>query len=231
MSPSPTLKDWEIQTWPVDANGTLGTVARKYDAENVWLENGRLHLRQMGYDMDSDEPVSVAEVHSRRNDIFHGSFRMRYEATQEPGAKGGSVAGFFFYYTSRGQHRFDWTNASVKFYQNSLLKRQILKNIPKHVCLSLTFFVAVFISNNGSPGKIMFNLWANNGSWSGPPSTKDVKVEIHYVDLYFNTTDSNDGKDDEFNKACGAARGQSGAVCLIDDTDDNIDRDCQKGWR
>jgi len=28
----------------------------------------------------------------------------------------------------------------------------------------------------------MFNLWANNGNWGGPPSAGSVKMEIHYVD-------------------------------------------------
>jgi len=42
----------------------------------------------------------------------------------------------------------------------------------------------------------MFNLWANNGSWGGPPSAGSVKMEIHYVDLHFNTTDNDDGKDE-----------------------------------
>lgn len=72
----------------------------------------------------------------------------------------------------------------------------------------------------------MINLWANNGSWSGPPSTKDVYMKIRYVSLYFNTTDSNLGKDDDFNKLCNIAK-QSGkgaeAVCVIDDTDDVVD--------
>ena len=103
--PTPHLADWGIQVWSVAANATLGTVDRKNDPENVWLEGGRLHLRQRGHALADDgsvsrQPVSVAELHSYRNDIFHGSFRMRYTVEQEAEAKGGSVAGFFFYYVS-----------------------------------------------------------------------------------------------------------------------------------
>lgn len=72
----------------------------------------------------------------------------------------------------------------------------------------------------------MINLWANNGTWSGPPSTKDVHMKVHYVNLYFNTTDSNLGNDDDFNERCKTAR-QSGrrseAVCVIDDTKHTVD--------
>lgn len=104
-SQAPQLEDWGIQTWSVAANASLGTVERKNDPKNVWLEAGQLHLRQRGHDLADDgsvgkQPVSVAELHSIRDDIFHGSFRMRYTVEQQPGSKGGSVAGFFFYYVS-----------------------------------------------------------------------------------------------------------------------------------
>lgn len=65
------------------------------------------------------------------------------------------------------------------------------------------------------PSKIMINLWANNGSWSGPPSTDDVIMAIKEVKLYYNTSTSNEGKDEVFNKKCTKAGGFANeeAIC------------------
>jgi hypothetical protein len=69
----------------------------------------------------------------------------------------------------------------------------------------------------------MINLWANNGSWSGPPSTQDVVMEIQYVNLYFNTTESEVGRDKVFRRACEKARERGEeAVCEVDDEDDDV---------
>ncbi|KAF8540723.1 hypothetical protein BDD12DRAFT_880081 [Trichophaea hybrida] len=141
----------------------------------------------MGYDMNS-EPVSAVEVHNRRNVIFHRSFRMRYEVTQEPGAKGGSVAGSFFYYNDEVESN---TEIIMKDGNDSLTAvhyaNQPAFDLDKDLFVSGAFYKE---SLDQSWAEHRFN-WTN----------ASVKVGIHYVDLYFNTTDSNDGKDDEFNKA------------------------------
>jgi hypothetical protein len=90
-----SLDDWSIQTWTIPGNSTQHTLARQNSAANIWLSpSSGLHLRQKGYTCTG--PVSVAELHSIRDDIFHGSFRARFAVRGGPGA----VAGFFFYYVS-----------------------------------------------------------------------------------------------------------------------------------
>jgi hypothetical protein len=89
-----SLPDWSIQTWTIPGNVSQHTLARQNSASNIWLSPSGLHLRQKGY--TGTGPVSVAELHSIRDDIFHGSFRARFAVHGGPGA----VAGFFFYYVS-----------------------------------------------------------------------------------------------------------------------------------
>jgi hypothetical protein len=75
----------------------------------------------------------------------------------------------------------------------------------------------------------MINLWANNGSWSGPPSTQDVVMEIRYVNLYFNTTDSEAGRDVVFRRACEEARARGEeAVCEVDDEDGDVEEEAKE---
>lgn len=67
---------------------------------SIWVKDGELRLLQKGYPINSTGPVQVAELHSRRQDFFHGSFRASYRVVTVDGAAGGAVAGFFFYYVS-----------------------------------------------------------------------------------------------------------------------------------
>ncbi|RPA97526.1 concanavalin A-like lectin/glucanase [Choiromyces venosus 120613-1] len=243
-----TLPDWEVQTWAFDADPDAGVIARQNEADNVWIENGKLHMRQKGHKKGDNGPISVAEVHSRRTDFHHGSFRAKYKVSVDKKADGGAVAGLFFYYDDEDEtdieiltkdgdkairytqhpaydnvtdsavpdatfqlqlkkswskmqeHRFDWTPSVTTFFQDNSAKQEITKNVPKH------------------GGKVMLNLWANNGTWSGPPSTKDVIMEMEYIMVYFNTTSSQSGNDEAFNSACTGAGGpKNKTVCWIND--------------
>ncbi|PUU72687.1 concanavalin A-like lectin/glucanase domain-containing protein [Tuber borchii] len=242
------LPDWDVQTWAFDADPSTGVIARQNEAENVWIKDGKLHLRQKGYKKGDKGPVSVAEIHSKRTDFNHGSFRAKYQVTVDKKADGGAVAGFFFYYddddetdieiltkdgdkairytqhpaydnvtdsaipdatfqlklkkswTKMQEHRFDWTSSVTTFFQDNSVMKEMTKNVPKH------------------EGKAMINLWANNGSWSGPPSTNDVEMKMEYILIYFNTSASQSGNDEDFNSVCKGAGGpKNGTVCWIND--------------
>jgi len=97
------LNDWEVQEWGTNATtrGTETLLAKQNDASNVWIRDGLLQMRQKAYS-DQDEadgdPVSVAEIVTRRNDILYGSFRARYRIIVEKNTNGGAVSGFFFYH-------------------------------------------------------------------------------------------------------------------------------------
>jgi len=173
---------------------------------------------------------------------------MRYRVQQDDNGKGGAVAGFFLYFndttetdielvtndglnsvcytnhpsvdtitgdvingtsfkdrlpqpwTTNQEQRFDWLPEVSRFYQENVLKQEIRKNVPTH------------------EGTIMINMWSNSGSWSGLPSTTNVTMSISYINLYYNTTASNSGTDDAFNKACAAAGGPStskNTICAV----------------
>lgn len=67
------------------------------------------------------------------------------------------------------------------------------------------------------------NIWANNGSWSGPPSTGDVIMAIRDIKLYFNTSHSHIGVDTKFNAACKRAGGwyNEEAICSPGEVEDS----------
>jgi hypothetical protein len=62
-------------------------------------------------------------------------------------------------------------------------------------------------SHNYQAGSVILNLWADGGVWSGQPSTTNVTMNLQSILVYYNTTDSNSGNDDDFNQACEAAGG------------------------
>ncbi|TGZ78529.1 concanavalin A-like lectin/glucanase [Ascodesmis nigricans] len=240
-----TLADWYTMGWRHDGGSEYHAIPRQNERSNLWVKDGVLYMRQKGHSKGSEEPVSVAEINTRRSDILYGSFRIRNKA------KGGSVAGFFVYYNDTQEsdielltsgttgsellytnhpaydpktntivpgtsfrhrvetpisefqdHRLDWTPDATHFYHNNRLTRKIEVNVPSHV------------TTNIFPPPHRINIWANNGSWSGPPATKDVTMAIKSIRLYFNTTASNAGNDTEFNAACervgGVGNGSAG---------------------
>lgn len=93
-----TIPDWIIQEYNFPADNKTGLMGRQNAMSSIWVKDGELRLLQKGYPINSTGPVQVAELHSRRQDFFHGSFRASYRVATVKGAKGGAVAGFFFYY-------------------------------------------------------------------------------------------------------------------------------------
>ncbi|KAI5279732.1 hypothetical protein KEM54_004017, partial [Ascosphaera aggregata] len=98
------------------------------------------------------------------------------------------------------RHRFDWTRNEIRFYQEQELVHTNIARVPE------------------TPGQVHLNLWADGGPWSGAPSTTDVYLLVKAITVYFNTTDSEAGKDAHFNRRCQKAGGPSTkTICL--DTD------------
>lgn len=70
------------------------------------------------------------------------------------------------------EHRFDWIEGLTTFYADNVQELEMRKNVPTHVCSQLQFCIAVkriltTCFENKQQGKIMLNVWADNGSWSG----------------------------------------------------------------
>lgn len=250
------LNDWEVQDWGTKATtrGTESLLPKQNDPSNVWIEDGLLHMRQEGYsdqDQSDGNPVSVAEIVTRRDDILYGSFRARYKIVVQANTKGGSVSGFFFYHgdasetdieiltrddpsqvhysqqptynydtdvfneaasltedlktpwTEIQEHRWDWHPDITRFYQDGQEAAELTVNIPKR------------------KGRIMINIWADGGQWSGRPADKDVIMKIQHIELFFNTSISHSGGDTAFNKACEKAGGlaNTNTTCVVEKGD------------
>lgn len=65
------------------------------------------------------------------------------------------------------------------------------------------------------------NLWADGSAWSGDPSTTNVTMSVRSIMIFYNTTASEAGTDQAFNKACQSVGGANNfAVCM--DTDPKV---------
>ncbi|KAI9805792.1 MAG: hypothetical protein M1825_000406 [Sarcosagium campestre] len=242
-------RDWTVQSWTANATKTnpIGRVNRD---ENVEIVDGQLVLRQQAYsaaDAKAMKGVGVGAIVSKRDDFLHGSFRTTFGVD---GAKGGAVAGFFWYHddkneidievltkepndtmihytshpvpstnnplseffvpaivpnginhipdassaepltkpwTTTQEHRFDWTRDGITFYQGARTIHTMTVNIPK------------------VGGSLQFNLWASGSEWSGPPSTQNVSMRVYDILVFYNTSASDAGTDEVFNRQCSAA--------------------------
>lgn len=68
---------------------------------------------------------------------------------------------------------------------------------------------------------MQMNLWADGSAWSGRPSATNVTMSVRSILLFYNTTTSEAGADQSFNKACQDAGGRNNfAVCM--DTDPRV---------
>ncbi|RPB25239.1 concanavalin A-like lectin/glucanase [Terfezia boudieri ATCC MYA-4762] len=199
-------------------------------------------------DKTNGKPVSIAEIVTRRDDILYGSFRARYKIVVQEHTNGGAVSGFFFYHgdasetdieiltrdddtsihysqqptynyvtdtsyedasltdslsvpwTELQEHRWDWHPDITRFYQDGQEAAQLTVNTPQQ------------------KGRIMINIWADGGNWSGRPADKDVIMEIQTIELFFNTSLSYSGGDINFNTACEKAGGygDTNTICVVD---------------
>ncbi|KAG9945117.1 concanavalin A-like lectin/glucanase, partial [Aureobasidium melanogenum] len=179
-----------------------------YGPNNVILKRGRpLQLRVPGGQTKS--PIQGAEITTAYNDVLYASVRTVAKVSSVPG----TCNGFFFYHSdqqetdieirtafqdqifltnqkssaravestfdtaapqnmSAGFHeyRFDWLKGMTKFYVDGKYVGQLSKNVPK------------------VPGSMVWNNWANGGSWSGGPPKHDNILEIQSIEMWYNRT-------------------------------------------
>ncbi|KAI5199397.1 concanavalin A-like lectin/glucanase [Aureobasidium subglaciale] len=182
-----------------------------YGPQNVILKKGQpLKLRVPGGQKKS--PIQGAEFTTAYDDVLFASVRTVAKVSAVPGTCHGCL-GFFFYksdtqetdieirtsfptelfltnqkssarsvastfsspapaHMSAGFHeyRFDWLPGVTKFYVDGKYVGSMKKNVPKQ------------------QGSMVWNNWANGGSWSEGPPGKDSVLEIKSVEMYFNRT-------------------------------------------
>ena len=95
------LIDWQVSNWTTNATTRTATtealLSKENVVNNVWVDEGMLHLKQDAYDSAVGGSVKVSEIKTRRSDILYGSFRAKLRVREGPGSSGGSCAGFFFF--------------------------------------------------------------------------------------------------------------------------------------
>ncbi|KAG9693625.1 concanavalin A-like lectin/glucanase, partial [Aureobasidium melanogenum] len=214
-----------------------------YGPNNVILKRGRpLQLRVPGGQTKS--PIQGAEITTAYDDVLYASVRTVAKVSSVPG----TCNGFFFYHSdnqetdieirtafqdqifltnqkssaravestfdtkapqnmSAGFHeyRFDWLKGMTKFYVDGKYVGQLSKNVPK------------------VPGSMVWNNWANGGSWSGGPPKHDNILETQSIEMWYNRTSItgvNSKKKQHTNMpatkaAAAAARMLAGAVIFV----------------
>lgn len=269
------LTDWTIQSWtsPGTDESLFGTenfrLPRINMEQNVWLEEGSLHLLEKAYSEEDYKrriSVQVAEVVAEEQEVLYGSFRAEFRVLVEEETKGGACAGFFYYFvrpppapaswmraqrnadllqddkseidieiitsddthsvhytkhlgansstskdflrepfTSFQEHRFDWSPHALYFYQNGERVKTLGGKIPD------------------KPGHIHINLWADDSEWTGRPADRDVRMEVRRVALYYNTSRSHAGRDEEWEEGCRKAKERGeGKVCRLEEGVDEL---------
>lgn len=97
------LSQWMIYDFWHNSDNPNIRLNAKYDAKNVHVRGGELHLIQKAYsdeDRQAFRATSVAGVQSREVDILHGTFRAVMKVS---GATGGSCASFFWYHDDKSE--------------------------------------------------------------------------------------------------------------------------------
>lgn len=91
-------RDWTVQSWSA-GTGPDNPIPRRNDEANVYVQDGTLTMRQIGYtaqDKADNKSVSIAAIVSKEDQILHGSFRTVLKVSEDRG----SVGGFFWYHVS-----------------------------------------------------------------------------------------------------------------------------------
>ncbi|THZ19917.1 concanavalin A-like lectin/glucanase [Aureobasidium pullulans] len=179
-----------------------------YGTKNVVLKRGRpLQLRVPGGQTQS--PIQGAEFTTAYDDILFASVRTVAKVSNVAG----TCHGFFFYKSDTQEtdieirtsfpttlfltnqksspkaltstfdtksplgmtsdfheYRFDWLKGVTKFYVDGKFVGSLKKNVPT------------------MPGSMVWNNWANGGSWSGRPPERDSALEIRSIEMYYNRT-------------------------------------------
>ncbi|EEP77284.1 predicted protein [Uncinocarpus reesii 1704] len=104
LTSNPEFKrNWAIQQWSMPSISWATPLPVQNLQENVYLEDGTMILRQIGYPKEgvlAGRNVSIASVAGQSGDLFHGSFRTEFKLE---GADGGSVAAFFWYHDDQNE--------------------------------------------------------------------------------------------------------------------------------
>ncbi|KAI9842813.1 MAG: hypothetical protein M1837_006916 [Sclerophora amabilis] len=228
---------WTLSTQSISSS-EVAPLSRTYDPVNVWIQDGTLRLRQVAYteaNAAAKDTVDCAAIVTKEQEIKYGSFRTTMRVDYDPeSVETGFVSGWFFYkdddneidietlgvddgdstyhytcqpssgsdqqqpipWTEYQEQRFDWSESKATFYQDHREVWQTDKEVPE------------------VSGTMRLNIWANNNSFSGMPSSTNVTTYVKSLLLYYNTTSSNEGTDKIFNEACEAAGGKSNeTVC------------------
>ncbi|KEQ81332.1 concanavalin A-like lectin/glucanase [Aureobasidium pullulans EXF-150] len=179
-----------------------------YGVKNVVLKRGRpLQLRVPGGQTQS--PIQGAEFTTAYDDILFASVRTVAKVSNVAG----TCHGFFFYKSDTQEidieirtsfpttlfltnqkfspkaltstfdtkspldmtsdfheYRFDWLKGVTKLYVDGKFVGSLRKNVPT------------------MPGSMVWNNWANGGSWSGGPPERDSVLETRSIEMYYNRT-------------------------------------------
>lgn len=104
----------------------------------------------------------------------------------------------FTQYTDFHTYRFDCTPQTATYYLDGEYMHQDHHNVPHY------------------PGSLQLNIWADgNKLWSGTPSTTDVTMSVSLIEVYYNTSETDDGTATSWFKTCKKAGGPSNeTICL-----------------
>lgn len=144
--------DWTVQSWSAGGSSN-DSIPRRNDESNVFVQNGTLVLRQLGYsdqDRTSNKSVSVAAIVSNEQGFLHGSFRSIFKVSEDRG----SVGGFFWYhvrFSTIGSH----VTMKLKFpSQNDTneIDLEVLTKEPNDTTVHYTTHPSVLPSGSVVPG-------------------------------------------------------------------------------
>lgn len=195
-------------------------------------------------DLATDKPIQIAGIQTKVLDILHGSFRTVFKITGATGGSVGSFFWYhndsseidieivtdgnsivnntinytehpslypngqripnatlsvpFTDYTNFHAHRFDCTPQTATYYLDGIYMHHDHHNVPHY------------------PGSLQLNLWADgNKFWSGIPSATDATMSVQLIDIYFNTSETDDGSESDWFKHCNRAGGPTDdTICM-----------------
>ncbi|KAG8794421.1 hypothetical protein FRC17_008297, partial [Serendipita sp. 399] len=235
--------DWYISNWLIPQGDNIDI---NYTPDNVFQHNDALGIKASGVSCDllllfgmtaharrqysGSGPVNSGEVYTLREDIRHGTFRMRAVVPTVPGV----VFGFFTYISGTQEQDIEFLSSDTDYYQRvhytnqpGLLDGDVDPNASKTVVVSGADFTAfgehridwlptstnyfynqvqkTSITKNvpNTPSRIILNVWSNGDPlFSKGPPTADAIATIQWVQLYFNSTSLDEAA---FRTACTAA--------------------------
>ncbi|KAI1908120.1 hypothetical protein LOZ53_004312 [Ophidiomyces ophidiicola] len=110
-------RNWVIQRWSMSSVSWRTPLPVQNWDENVYLEDGTMVLRQLGYPAEgilAGKNVSIASIAGQSDEIFHGSFRTEIKIE---GAQGGSVGAFFWYHDDNNEIDIEILTREIKAHE------------------------------------------------------------------------------------------------------------------